>query len=314
MTVQFLLPNGNRVTFDEVDRKDYQGLIVPGSKIHESSSESMTITHQEFAHSLFTISHRVFAFFDWIKFSVKEHAGLRLEALLEGELTISENENILKLRAGQYHLTDVPLFTALFKRPTSCHIFVTHYSSELLEQLGIKVVPSSPTKMPDEMSKLIRELLLNPYDESLRNFYYENSVRELLFFHLAQSETAVPAELENRDITAIYKADEIIASNLNEHFTIAKLSRMTGTNEFKLKKGFREIFGMGVFHRLLFRRMAEAKLLLETTHKSIGEIAEIAGYDTAAGFIHAFRREFKLTPREWRNKEKENEGEYEHHN
>src|SRR6188768_1477762 len=114
MTVQFLLPNGNRVTFDEVDRKDYQGLIVPGSKIHESSSESMTITHQEFAHSLFTISHRVFAFFDWIKFSVKEHAGLRLEALLEGELTISENENILKLRAGQYHLTDVPLFTALF--------------------------------------------------------------------------------------------------------------------------------------------------------------------------------------------------------
>jgi len=51
------------------------------------------------------------------------------------------------------------------------------------------------------------------------------------------------------------------------------------------------------------------KLLLETTDKSIGEIAEIAGYDTAAGFIHAFRREFKLTPREWRKKEKESEGE-----
>jgi len=127
-------------------------------------------------------------------------------------------------------------------------------------------------------------------------------------FHLAQSQTAVPSELENKDISKIYEADEIIASNLNEHFTIAKLSRMTGTNEFKLKKGFRQIFGMGVFHRLLFRRMAQAKLLLETTDKSIGEIAEITGYDTAAGFIHAFRREFKLTPREWRIKEKESEG------
>ena len=305
MTVQFLLPDGNRIAFDEVIGKNYQGLTVPGSKIHESSSEAMTITHQEFAHPLFRISHRIFAFFDRIKFSVKEHKGLRLEALLEGEVSISENQSTLNLRAGQYHLTDAPLFTALFKRPSSCNIFITYYSAELLEQLGIQVVPSSPTKMPDEMSKLIRELLLNPYDESLRNFYYENSVRELLFFHLAQSENAVPAELENKDITKIYQADEIIASNLNLHFTIAKLSRMTGTNEFKLKKGFRQIFGMGVFHRLLFRRMAQAKLLLETTDKSIGEIAEIAGYDTAAGFIHAFRREFKLTPREWRIKEKE---------
>jgi len=308
MTVQFLLPDGSRVTFGEVNIKNYKGLIVPGSEIHESVSESMTITQQEIKHSLFTISHRIFEYFERIKFSVKERTGLRLEALLEGELTISEKENTLKLTAGHYHLTDVPLFTALLKRPTSCNIFITHYSTELLEQLGIKVVPSSPSRMPDEMSKLIRELLHNPYEESLRNFYYENSVRELLFFHLAQSQAAVPSELENRDIAAIYKADAIIASNLNLHFTIEKLSRMTGTNEFKLKKGFREIFGMGVFHRLLFRRMAQAKLLLETTHKSIGEIAEIAGYDTAAGFIHAFRREFNITPREWRIKQKESEG------
>jgi AraC-like DNA-binding protein len=274
----------------------------------------MTITHQEFEHSLFSISHRIFEFFDRIKFSVKEHTGLRLEALLEGELTISENENTVRLTAGHYHLTDVPLFTALLKRPTNCNIFITHYSTELLEQLGIKVVPSSPTKMPDEMSKLIGELLHNPYEERLRNFYYENSVRELLFFHLAQSQTAVPAELENRDIAKIYQADAIIASNLNLHFTIAKLSRKTGTNEFKLKKGFRQIFGMGVFHRLLLRRMEQAKLLLETTDKSIGEIAEIAGYDTVAGFIHAFRRESNSTPREWRNKQKGNDGEDEHHN
>jgi AraC-like DNA-binding protein len=309
MTVQFLLPDGSRISFGEVNRKNYKGPIVPGSKIHESSSEFMTITHQEFEHSLFSISHRIFEYFEKIKFSVKEHTGLRLEALLEGELTISENENTVRLTAGHYHLTDVPLFTTLFKRPSSCNIFITHYSTELLEQLGIKVVPSSPTKMPDEMSKLIRELLHNPYEERLRNFYYENSVRELLFFHLAQSQTAVPAELENRDIAKIYQADAIIASNFNEHFTIAKLSRMTGTNEFKLKKGFRQIFGMGVFHRLLFRRMAQAKMLLETTHKSIGEIAAIAGYDTAAGFIHAFRREFKITPREWRNKQSYGEDE-----
>jgi AraC-like DNA-binding protein len=46
--------------------------------------------------------------------------------------------------------------------------------------------------------------------------------------------------------------------------------------------------------------MQHAKTLLESTNKSIGEIAELAGYDTAAGFIHAFRRKFGITPREWR--------------
>lgn len=46
--------------------------------------------------------------------------------------------------------------------------------------------------------------------------------------------------------------------------------------------------------------MEHAKTLLETTQKSISEIAELAGYDTAAGFIHAFRREFAITHREWR--------------
>ena len=89
MTVQFLLPDGSRFNFGEINVKNYKGLIVPGSKIHESNSEAMTITHQEFAHPLFRISHRIFSFFDRIKFSVKEHKGLRLEALLEGEVTIS---------------------------------------------------------------------------------------------------------------------------------------------------------------------------------------------------------------------------------
>ena len=305
MTVQFFLPDGSKVIFGEGTRNDHP--ILPGSNSKEGNSEAIIITVQEFEHSLFTISHRIFELFGKIKFSVKEHTGLRLEALLEGELTISENDSRVKIKAGHYHLTDVPLFTALFKKPTSCNIFITHYSTELLEQLGIKAVPSPPSKMPDEMSNLIQEMIHNPYEESLRKFYYENSVRELLFFHLSQSKTVIPGELENKDISAIYQADAIIASNLNEHFTIEKLSRMTGTNQFKLKKGFRQIFGMGVFHRLLFRRMEQAKLLLETTGKSIGEIAALAGYDTAAGFIHAFRREFEMTPREWRNKQKEDE-------
>jgi len=50
--------------------------------------------------------------------------------------------------------------------------------------------------------------------------------------------------------------------------------------------------------------MEQAKVLLETTGKRINEVASITGYDTTAGFIHASRKRFGLTPREWRMQEK----------
>src|SRR5258705_4571577 len=307
MTVQLFLPDGSQLIFDAVVVKKYKGLLLPGSKIQESNSETGVLTVQEFTNPLFLISHRIFTIFTKIKLSISERPGLRLEALLTGEINFSANGEKIKLKAGQYHLTELPLLTTLFKSDTSCSIFITHYSAELLEQIGIDVLPSlQPKKMPEGMANLINELLHNPYEENLRDFYYENSVRELLFFHLTNGKDPVPEKLEDKDIAVIYQADAIMASNLHEHFTIEKLSRLAGTNEFKLKKGFRQLFGMGVFHRLLFRRMEQAKMLLETTNKSIGEIAELAGYDTVAGFIHAFRREFDMTPREWRKQTQSN--------
>jgi len=225
--------------------------------------------------------------------------------LITGELNFSSDGKKIKLKAGQYHLTDLPIFTALFKTNTACSVFITHYSNDLLQRLGIEILACAPQKMPESMAKLIHDMLHNQYEGNLRDFYYENSVRELLFFHLTQDKNPLPGELDNRDISSIYQADAIIASNLHEHITIEKLSRLAGTNAFKLKKGFRQLFGMGVFHRLLFRRMEHAKLLLETTNKPIGEVAGLAGYDTAAGFIHAFRNKFNMTPREWRKQQNE---------
>lgn len=309
MITQFFLPDGNKVILYDTDARKFRGVLLPGSKVQQSNSEHGIITLQQFKSPLFTIGYRILELFTKIKLSVNEGQGLRFEAILNGEVHVSAGGEKVKLKTGQYHLTNIPLFTSLFKKNTACSIFITHYSTELLEQFGLEVLPSSPQKMPEMMANLIQEILHNPYEEKLRDFYYENCVRELLFFHLTQGKRPIPSELENRDIAAIYQADTIIASNLHEHFTIDKLSRMAGTNQFKLKKGFRQLFGMGVFHRLLFLRMEQAKTLLENTKKSIGEIAELAGYDTAAGFIHAFRREFDITPREWRQQvsEKENE-------
>jgi len=309
MTVQYFLADGTSVSFQEIDRKKFGDRWLPGAKVFGSNSEVGLITIQEMENPLFVFGQRAFELFRQAKFFANERPGLRFEALLTGEINFRTDDKKIKLKAGQYHLTDIPLFSSLFKKDSSCSIFVTYFSNEMLEQLGLKLLPCPPSRMPDKMNFLIHEMLRNPYGENLRDFYYQNCIRELLFFHLTQHHQPIPGKLEDRDIAAIYHADSIISSNLHQHFTIDKLSRMTGTNQFKLKKGFKHVFGMGVFHRLLFRRMEHAKVLLETTDKSIGEIALLAGYDTAAGFIHAFGREFKKTPREWRLDDKKSEEE-----
>lgn len=309
MTVQYFLADGTSVSFQEIDRKKFGDRWLPGAKVFGSNSEVGLITIQEMENPLFVFGQRAFELFRQAKFFANERPGLRFEALLTGEINFRTDDKKIKLKAGQYHLTDIPLFSSLFKKDSSCSIFVTYFSNEMLEQLGLKLLPCPPSRMPDKMNFLIHEMLRNPYGENLRDFYYQNCIRELLFFHLTQHNQPIPGKLEDRDIAAIYHADSIISSNLHQHFTIDKLSRMTGTNQFKLKKGFKHVFGMGVFHRLLFRRMEHAKVLLETTDKSIGEIAMLAGYDTAAGFIHAFGREFKKTPREWRLDDKKSEEE-----
>lgn len=312
MNVQFFYPDGRQVIFQNLDPKKYRGLLLPGSEVQQSNNWSAIITAQSFKHQLFSISYRLFEIFSRIKFSVNENEGLRLEALLTGEMYVSVNGEKRKFRAGEYRLTDVPLFRALFKKNTACSIFITHYSADLLKQLGVNIASHTPRRMPGMMSNLISEMLRNPYTETLRNFYYENCVRELLFLHLTYDSSRVPGQLLGTDLTGIYKADALIAANLQKHYTIEELSRLSNTNKLKLKLGFRKTFGMGVFKRLIFRRMEHAKLLLESTGKPIAEIASLTGYDTVAGFIHAFRREFGVTPREWRKqeqKEDDKEGE-----
>lgn len=169
----------------------------------------------------------------------------------------------------------------------------------MLQQLGVEVTPCAPQRMPDKMFNLINELLHHPYAEELRNFYYENCIRELLFVHLANGSNNLPVEIKDKEIDLIYKADALIAENLQQHYTINELARMTNSNSLKLKTGFNKVFGMGVFSRLLFRRMEHAKTLLETTSKPIDEVAALAGYNSTAAFIHRFRKKFGLTPRGW---------------
>jgi len=131
--------------------------------------------------------------------------------------------------------------------------------------------------------------------------YFDLMTRTLLFHLLLQAGQQNPASpYTHYEIDGIYAAREMIRQNIRRHFVIRELAQKVGVNEFKLKNGFREIFGNGVYEYLRLERMQEARELLHTPTRSIKEIAAQTGYKSVNSFIKAFKKEFGLTPGEYR--------------
>jgi AraC-like DNA-binding protein len=71
-----------------------------------------------------------------------------------------------------------------------------------------------------------------------------------------------------------------------------------GLNDFKLKKGFKELFGTTVFSYLNELKMDYAKRLILDEKKTIYEVAMTLGYSEPHHFYAAFKRRFGYSPGE----------------
>ncbi|WP_256441273.1 helix-turn-helix transcriptional regulator [Chitinophaga sp. HK235] len=69
-------------------------------------------------------------------------------------------------------------------------------------------------------------------------------------------------------------------------------------NDFKLKKGFKEMFGNTVFGYMNQVRMEKAKLLLLEGKNSIADISFTVGYKNPQHFTAAFKKHFGYLPSE----------------
>ena len=108
-------------------------------------------------------------------------------------------------------------------------------------------------------------------------------------------------KIKDYDIPYIFAAQKIIDDNPKIDFKITDLAQKVGINEFKLKHGFRILFKKGVHQYRLAVRLQQAKSKLEETDLTIEEIAYTVGFKSRDGFANAFKKEFKISPRYWRN-------------
>ena len=99
------------------------------------------------------------------------------------------------------------------------------------------------------------------------------------------------------DATTIQNVYEYIINNLEEPLPSSKkLSNMFGTNEFKLKNGFRNFFHTSIYQFYNDERLKKASQLIQTTDLPLKEIAFLCGFNSYLNFYKAFRKKYLISP------------------
>ncbi|WP_185287953.1 AraC family transcriptional regulator [Chryseobacterium lactis] len=87
-----------------------------------------------------------------------------------------------------------------------------------------------------------------------------------------------------------------MVNNLNQNCSLIDLAHQVDTNEFTLKKGFKELFGTTVFNFWSDTKMEQAKKMLLEGDLNINEISELVGYKNPRHFSTAFKRKYHVIP------------------
>lgn len=109
--------------------------------------------------------------------------------------------------------------------------------------------------------------------------------------------------LNSEDIKKIREARNFLLNNLDKELPpLKELALEFGTNTFKLKYGFKELYGISVFRFLRNERMRKAKMLIQGGNRSFKTIAYLCGFKSVPTFTNTFKSEFGHTPTELRKK------------
>jgi len=192
--------------------------------------------------------------------------------------------------------------------------FFQNFAEEDLEQIpiflrqaliGDKVQPYyHQGKITRQMRRVLREILQCPHEGLMKRMYLETKAVELITLHFQQfqEQDVHDCSLTAKnlsDVERIYQAKEILLSNLENPPSLMELARQVGLNDFKLKRGFLQVFGKSAFKYLHDYRLEQARQLLVSGEMNVEEVAFRVGFDSRSYFALAFRKKFGLNPKQY---------------
>lgn len=151
-----------------------------------------------------------------------------------------------------------------------------------------------------KMLHVIENILNCRYSDGLKKMYLHSKCLELLVMQAEAYNNSLKVSSSyiknDYDKECILYAREYLLEHIELPPSLSELSKIAGINEFKLKKGFKEMFGNTVFGYLSDSRLEIAKTDLLERKKTVVEIATELGYSSPQHFSNAFKKKFGISP------------------
>ena len=137
--------------------------------------------------------------------------------------------------------------------------------------------------------------------QSLKIFS-RGKILEVIALHFDQrseANAACPFLCDESVRLKIKQAKQELVNRMTAPPSIAQLALEVGISEYKLKSGFKEMYGNTVGGYLLNYKMNSAKTILDQGRKQVSVVAYELGYGSASHFISAFKKKYGITPKKY---------------
>ena len=204
----------------------------------------------------------------------------------------------MQWESDELQLCEINLTPGFFNKflPKEVHLF--DQFREAIEKGNSGILSAANKTINHKMYQVIYEIMGCKREGAYKKMFLESRVIELLLLQLEQlgENDAFKTSLKKSDIDKIYAVRDFILNNLDAASSLVDLAHKAGTNEFTLKKGFKEVFGTTVFGFWNDAKMKQAMQLLTDHNMNVGEVADAIGYKNQRHFSAAFKRKYGMLP------------------
>lgn len=159
--------------------------------------------------------------------------------------------------------------------------------------------------MSPEIAVLVDEIVTAAPEGALLDAYYRLKSLNLLYFlfkNLAYRQASPYRSMSTAEVEAIYRVRNAMSASLDRALTIVELVKLSGMNELKLRKLFKQIFGKGLYDYFQHLRMQEAARLLKEERLSVSEAGYRLGFTNLSHFGRLFEECMGMKPKKWTSK------------
>lgn len=227
-----------------------------------------------------------------------------------------ENENQYLLKDGYSLLLynpniDIPINISLSKKSKLVIFVITIQNlisyfkgySEKIPFIKNKIYENSYIEKPLSIQEKLIISQLEDYilDCEFENLYLTLKLHEILihYFSSSNKKEQENKKMDDKLVLQLNEIKKLLIDNIASPPTLKSISYTVGLSEYKIKEGFKKLYGKTISSFILDTKLEIGKDKLDMKVKQVKEIAYDLGYENPSHFIEAFKKKYGITPKQW---------------